>query len=103
MKYKVHMLAFHEPTVERTVEVPDDELVQDTDHILERIFYYGQNDFQPQAGICSVSVGDVAELNGTLHMVAPMGFKEITEAQMEEIKNLPREQRTLHAYKLARD
>ena len=103
MKYTVHMLAFHEPPVERTVDVPDNEIVQDTDHILERIFYYGQNDFQPVADTCSVSVGDVVVLDDTLQMVAPCGFKEITEEQMEKIKQLPRQDRTMHAYKLARD
>ena len=101
MKYTVHMIAFHEPPVDREVTVPDAELTPDTEHILERIFYYGQNDFQPQANRCSVSVGDVANLNGELYMVAPMGFEKITQEQLEEVKNLPQEKRAFYAYKFS--
>ena len=101
MKYTVHMIAFYEQPVDRTVTVPDEEITPDTDHLLERIFYYGQNDFQPQ-NCYSVSVGDVVALNDDLHMVAPCGFTKITSEQLDEIKALPQQDRTLFAYKISR-
>lgn len=97
MKYTVHMMSFYDPPAKREVTVPDNELVQDTDHILERIFYYGQNDFQPQK-VCSVSVGDVIELDGTYHMVCPVGFKEITQERFDTLKVMQRPARTMYAY-----
>lgn len=42
-------------------------------HKLEKVFYYGQNDFQPKP-IRSVSVGDVILLDGEEYRVDPFGF-----------------------------
>lgn len=86
MKINVFMLAFHEDIV-RVVEISDN-----SKNILDDVFYWGQNDFQPQNGICSVSVGDVIEHNG-LHIILPIGFKEITPAQLAEYKKVPRRDR----------
>jgi hypothetical protein len=57
MIFEVEMNAFMDGKI-REVNVPDQELAPN-DHIqnLEKVFYYGQNDFQPVADRCSVSVG----------------------------------------------
>ena len=49
---------------------------KDPKSLLEAVFYYGQNDFQPVPGICSVSVDDVVLLDGKRFKVAFMGFTE---------------------------
>jgi hypothetical protein len=50
-----------------------------TDQKLDHIFYYGQNDFQPVANHCSVSVGDVIRLKRKRYQVDAVGFTEIPE------------------------
>ena len=103
MLVKVLMLAFENDGVVRTVDVPDEETsptLQGVDpywfenHVLERVFYYGQNDFQPQ-NICSVSVGDVVEHEGKYFMCAVTGWIEITPETLAEYKKLPRGYRSL--------
>lgn len=58
------MVAFEDPIRVREVEISSEylEKVEHTYDILELIFRFGQNDFQPQQ-CCSVSVGDVIELS----------------------------------------
>ena len=77
MKIEVEMLAFENGKI-RVVNVPDDEWNQCLSEAskLEQVFFYGQNDFQPQQ-ICSVSVGDVARLNGKRFLCASVGWQEI--------------------------
>ena len=69
----------------RTVEVPLHEWyaalddaggVQGTCQDIRRdlVFKYGQNDFQPQRGLCSVSVGDVILFPGSFWRVDGCGF-----------------------------
>ena len=82
----VHMLAFeNDKDLIREVEIPDEELIsskissgeQDRIlHILELVFRYGQNDFQPKP-MRSVSVGDVIELENQYHMVKSVGFEPL--------------------------
>ncbi len=50
-----------------------------TDQKLDHIFYYGQNDFQPVANHCSVSVGDIIRLEGKRYRVDAVGFSEVPE------------------------
>jgi hypothetical protein len=50
-----------------------------TDQKLDHIFYHGQNDFQPVANHCSVSVGDIIRLEGKRYRVEPVGFSEMPE------------------------
>lgn len=88
VEFKVHMVAFHNPCDDdvqvRVVKVPEEELndSQAPEVKLERVFHWGQNDFQPQA--CpSVSVGDIIELPSeqgeTYWRVAGCGFEKITK------------------------
>jgi hypothetical protein len=82
MKVKVYMLAFGKPDEVREVDVPGPAT-------LDAVFYYGQNDFQPQQHP-SVSMGDVIELNGKLFVIQAVGFKEITKEQLKNYKKLER-------------
>jgi len=97
--FQVRMASYDEPR-NRQVVVPDNELNGIAEHDLEKIFFYGQNDFQPQQ-VYSVSVGDVAQYGGELYMVVAMGFHKITEEQYNEMQTLPLEKRRLYAYRLS--
>ena len=82
MTYEVEMLAFGKGQI-REVEIPDEDTVTpfgpaDTDYILEKIFKYGQNDFQPR-NLPSVSVDDVIRLNGERYKVDFYGFKRVSQ------------------------
>ena len=85
MHVPVHMLAFNEKGTVRNVFIAD-EYTQGAskDNILALTFQYGQNDFQPKP-VSSVSVGDVIELDDEYWLVAPIGFKQITKEQFDEI------------------
>jgi len=50
------------------------------DQKLDHIFFYGQNDFQPVANHCSVSVGDIIRLEGKRYRVGAVGFSVIPES-----------------------
>ena len=90
MIVKVHMLAFGSCQI-REVDIPDNEWQEctTTEHKLDAVFHWGQNDFQPKP--CpSVSVGDVIELDGRYHMVEIIGFNRIPnweEFKKEEARN----------------
>jgi len=76
--FKVEQLKWNDGKV-RTVEVPYSELMGDVDYDLNKIFHYGQNDFQPKDS-ASVSVGDIIEwTNGDKHIVCGMGFEKLTD------------------------
>jgi len=85
--YRVRLNAFQHGAV-RVVEVPDAEVaaagrrVNPHDWLLELIWSCGQNDNQPVAGRCSVSVGDVIELgDGREFEVVSVGFRELCERE----------------------
>jgi hypothetical protein len=86
---EVEMQAFGDGRI-RTVVIPSAEgvgrttespLWRDltTDQKLDHIFYYGQNDFQPVANHCSVSVGAIIRLEGKRYRVDAVGFTEVPE------------------------
>ncbi len=76
MVFQVELHAFLEGKV-RTVVVSDEELIGVTeDEVLERVFHYGQNDFQPQR-LPSVSVGDVIFYKGKRFRVVVGGFEKL--------------------------
>ena len=85
MRIKVHMLAFNDNGTVRYVDIPEAPDMADKGDMLDLVFKYGQNDFQPQQ-MTSVSMGDVIELNGEYWMVVAVGFKQHTA---EELKNVP--------------
>jgi len=99
--YKVHMLVYQPEYCVREVEVPDGLLgkkdlaegITWQEYILERIFYFGQNDVRNIPGICSVSAGDVIEYDNKYFLVRWAGYHEISEAQYLNYLEVEREQR----------
>lgn len=94
----VLMLAFSDETDDfRLVDVPDEEVDGATlAEILERVFYWGQNDFQPKQK-CSVSCGDVIQWDGENYLVCSIGFRKMTPDQMSEYKAIVRRDRPFYA------
>lgn len=74
--FEVEMRAFQAGVI-REVRVPASELTGEPMHDLERVFYWGQNDFEPVPRRCSVSCGDVVRYDGKRWEVMPCGFKQI--------------------------
>jgi len=82
MDVRVELWAFAKGKV-RVVEVPDHEIKKNKGEkeILESVFRWGQNDFQPQP-MPSVSVGDVIGLpSGKRYQVEAVGFRELKEGE----------------------
>lgn len=73
MIVNVHMLAFMDESPLRPVNVPDDELTG-TIADLDKVYHYGQNDFQPLE-FCSVSAGDIIHWQEKPYLVAGCGFQ----------------------------
>ena len=90
MKFQVHMLAFMKGEI-REVNVPDENLGEDVNSDLEEIFKFGQNDYQPIKGRCSVSSGDVIDYNGQLYLIAMAGFRKMSAEQFENYKKTDRD------------
>lgn len=63
----------------RIVDVPTKDFLENKDDIillLEKIFFYGQNDFQPKK--CpSVSSGDIVVVFDKFYLCKPVGWEEI--------------------------
>lgn len=94
MIFEVEMLAFGNPGEIRKVLVPDDKITG-TDHDLESIFYYGQNDFQPQ-NHPSVSAGDVVRFGNRKVVIQMVGFKDLTETEYADYCRLDHMERHGH-------
>lgn len=87
MIFNVELLAFGQGKI-RPVSIDDEEVYQlkqdGLDALLESIFHYGQNDFQPLE-FPSVSVGDVIHIVDLFdkipekHLVCLTGFKKLSE------------------------
>ena len=80
--FEVEMRAFQEGVI-RKVLVPTKELNGDPHHDLERVFYYGQNDFQPVADRCSVSMGDVVRYKGQRWYCSMVGWQQLPNQTYE--------------------
>jgi hypothetical protein len=65
--------------------------------ILNSIYEYGQNDFQPIRNIRSVSMGDVIILNGEFHYVASCGFLNLKDYANFEKREIMRSNTTYKA------
>jgi hypothetical protein len=93
MKIKVHMLAFGAPNEFRYVDVAEPS--ENTNELLEQVFHFGQNDFQPQQHP-SVSVGDVVELEGPkYYLCRGVGFKELSLVELIHYRALERSERVI--------
>lgn len=53
----------------------------DTNEILDAVFKYGQNDFQPQK-LPSVSMGDVIRFKGDRYLILSVGFRKLGEGDI---------------------
>ena len=100
-RVRVHMLAFGNEGLIRFVDVPVEEIEPraDTltgDNLLELVYHYGQNEFQPRPQP-SVSSGDVAELSdGRLVLCGMEGWKLMRQDEFEAYKEVPKGTRALH-------
>lgn len=78
--FEVEMHAFMKGEI-RQVNVPDEEqrlaklAVRPTLALLELIFQYGQNEYQPVPKMPSISVRDVVRLEGKRYRVDMMGWE----------------------------
>lgn len=102
--YKVQMLAFMDEGSIRNVWIPDSD-GETLTGILENIFLYGQNDFIDRipaefrpVKCCSVSVGDVAEVNGEYYICKMIGWGKLTNAEFEEFKAIPQRDRGFNKF-----
>ena len=101
MKVQVEMLAYHnEPNKTRGVDVGTYDPADGLDALLNKVFYYGQNDFQPIINCCSVSVGDVINFEGQKYLILPIGFQRMTPEEYKEYRECSRRFRVLMAYRL---
>lgn len=93
--FDVYMLANDHGAELRRVVVPAKGLEKmATEQVLSLIFEKGQNDFQPVRGSCSVSMGDVIDLDGELWVVQSLGFMRMTAGDLVTYTRLPAEDRT---------
>lgn len=96
------MIAHHSPAAERMVDVSSvegfDKLT--VDQQLEHVFFKGQNDFQPIPRMCSVSCGDVAELDGKKYLCAPTGWEEMTDEEFSHYLSLSKEEQWKFRFKI---
>ena len=106
MIFKVYLTAFQDGACRR-VRVPNADLCEWSrtkwEQYLDVIFHYGQNDVQNLWKRCSVSCGDVIEIekgapsygdkHGGYYLVKPVGFARITPSEFRERMNNKRERR----------
>ena len=95
MIIEVEMLAFGNEI--REVDIPDEVCLihgwdEDPNRVLDSVFYYGQNDFQPR-NQPSVSAGDVIRWKDNKYLVAGMGFKQLTDEQLNQYRALSTDDR----------
>lgn len=97
MIVKVQMRAFCKDGTYREVEIPEDGKQVTLSQLLDLVYKYGQNDFQPKQ--CpSVSVGDVIEIGDGLFVVCAAGFHRFTPEEFANYVALPRLDRSFACY-----
>jgi hypothetical protein len=84
MIIEVEMLAFGNPGEVRPVEIPNQDVSLPVNELLEVVFYWGQNDFQPQQHP-SVSAGDVVRIGDDRYLCRGVGWKKLEQAEYENI------------------
>lgn len=99
--FQVQMLALGQPEEIREVLVKDYEKEDDNLTILEKVYYWGQNDLQPQKHP-SVSVGDIIEIaiekEILFFLICPLGFHQLSKKEYNNFKMIPQKNRSLEAY-----
>lgn len=98
MKFEVELNFFMPGTI-RVVTVPREQIREALkqnriSEVLDQIWKYGQNDFQPQE-LPSVSMGDVIRFKDERFMVMSLGFKKLkpgefylTQPKLEDVFQL---------------
>jgi len=86
----VYMFAFADEgdrSMIRPVEIPtgEAESARMVEGLLELVFRYGQNEIQSKK-FPSVSVGDVADINGRYFMALGTGWQELTKDEFDNLK-----------------
>jgi hypothetical protein len=99
MKFNVHLTAFTDTGQIRQVEVPDKECKGNTESVLNRIYWHGQNEAQPQK-IRSVSAGDAIEYQNHLHLILLTGFLKISKKQLDNFTKLNPAQKIKYLIKM---
>lgn len=82
--FRVQMLAFADPGTVREVEVPVEKVSEKIHSLLDAIYYYGQNDFQPK-NCPSLSVADVIEVDDDKYLICSFGFRKLNEQEYQEL------------------
>lgn len=98
--YNVELLAFGKPNEFRPVQLSDKYDDYDGEDILDLIFHWGQNDFQPIPGKYSVSVGDVAHIGEDKYLCMPIGWRKLSILEYNDFRALPINERPYYPYKL---
>lgn len=100
MKFNLHLTAFKRYGHQiRQVEVPDNECKGNTNSVLNRIYWHGQNEIQSKQ-IRSVSAGDAIEYQGNLHLILMAGFCKVSKIQLEEFKKLDHSEKIKYLIKM---
>lgn len=76
----------------RNVVIPDD-CCGNIESIRSKVWEQGQNMFQNQPCIVSVSQGDVMEIKGMFHLILNLGFLVLTREEFDTYTQLPQEAR----------
>ncbi len=84
---KVNVVSKYKGKGFRTVEIPEDEVNEETtlEETLDLVYRYGQNEFQPR-DYPSVSSGDVIVVNQEFYIVESFGFKKIPETLFMKLR-----------------
>ena len=95
--FNVHMLANELDYRIREVHCPAVTSDVGIDNILNEIWVQGQNDIQPQK-CCSVSVGDVAEVNDRFYVILMTGFLPLNARQLLAYATTEQRDRSLYTF-----
>lgn len=98
MIVKVELWAFQKGVV-REVNIPIES--GNIHDLTELVFYWGQNDFQPVQGRCSVSAGDVICHDGKYILFVSIGCKELTEKEYKDYIQMDEYQRVMSLRRLS--
>jgi hypothetical protein len=80
MKFKTYSLIKPFHTAIRWVDVPDEQLSNNISKDLDIVFYWGQNEYQPQE-IPSLSVGDLIVYKNNVYLVETSGFTNVVTGE----------------------
>ena len=81
------------------MEVPEAECKGNTDFVLNRIFYHGQNEIHPQK-VRSVSAGDAIAYQNNLYLILLAGFHKISKIQLDKFAKLNPAQKMKYLIKM---